>query len=350
MVTVNGRLGTEAPYSPEDERVYRQLRQEMEGTSHGGLFSPRPFEDDPLGLFHLENAHVPAYDFDQERFDWLKEHILHPFLITKESYEALVDTLDEVIRSDRVREHEGNNGSLAFASNHIAYSDIPVIEAALTDVNLRYGDTAPTSRHHAIASRLISLFTMPLLKDGEHEGPVVEDGLLHLGGYIQTVPASASGLRIKQAVSKDSINEPVTVAYHRLLNAGARFCIAVSGTQDKPSEDGEKLVMDTVSHGTAKMLTDPNAVKGAERLLTIPIFMDCNPFVGGFSGAVDATHGVLAPRLLYEEGDVTHMMKEIAVLGNAVKRPGTPEVTYRVPTATQRTLGKIGTRDQMYKG
>lgn len=346
MAMIGERLGPDAPYSVADKRVYDQLRQEMEGTSHGELFSPRPFEDDPQGLFHLENAYTPAYDFDQERFDWLKENMLHPFLITKPSYEALVDTLDETLHSDIVLRHTGpaSNGSVAIASNHIAYSDLPVIEAAMTDVNLRYGDTAPTSRHHVIASRLISLFKMPLLKDGEHEGLVVEDGLLWLGGYVQTVPGSASGSRIKQAVGKDDINAPVTVVYNQLLNAGAQFCLAVSGTRDKLG------VMDTVSRGTEKMLTGPNAVKGAERLLTIPIFMDCDPFVGGFSGAVDATHGVLAPRFLYDEDDVTHMMKEIAVLGNAVKRPGTPEIAYRLPTMKQRTLGRVVAGDELYKG
>lgn len=331
--------------------MYNQLRQEMEGTSHGELFSPRSFGDDPLGLFHLENAYLPAYEFSQDRFDWLKENILHPFLITEPTYESLVDTVDEALQGDIVARHTGpdNNGSVVLASNHIAYSDVPIIAAALTDIKIRHGDSMPTSRHFIIASRLISLFKMPLLKDGVEEGAVVDDGLLWLGGYVQTVPASASGRRARQVAGRDDINEPVTVAYNQLLNAGSQFCIAVSGTQDKLSIDGKRLVMDTVSHGTVGMLTEPNKVRGAERVLTVPVFMDCNPFVGGFSGAVDASFKVLPSRFLRDEGDVTHMMEEIAVAGNSVRSPGAPDIEYRLPTVAQRTIGKLVAGDTVYK-
>lgn len=338
------------PYTPADQRVYDQLRHEMETTSHGGLFSIRDMSDDPLGLFHLEQAHFEPKSFDPDRFQELKEGILWPGIITRESYEQLVDGIETVLDSSIVQDHVSpeSGGSLLWATNHISYADIAVLMAARTEVNVRARHQAPNTTHVAIASRLISLFALSgLARDGS-VGYVVDDGLLELGGYLQTVPSSASGSRLRSITGAD-VNTPVRTAYHRLLNRGTEFLVAPSGTQDKVDEAGDHLVMDTVSRGTVGMLTEPNQEPGAERLMAIPLFVDCNPFAGGgWAGAVDATHQTLEPRVLHDTAEVTAMMEEIAREGTIYKRPGTLPIIYKRPSVVSR-LGEIGAGDTVYK-
>lgn len=336
------------PYTDEDRRVYDQLAAEMQpGTSHGTLFQTRPMDaaQDPLGLLHVDAAYLPARPFDPERFDWLKKNVLWKFLITEGAYGRLVDGLDETLQSDLVREHtEGlGHGSVAWVSNHISYADIAVMMTARTEVSVRHGVENPTDRHLAVASRLVSLFRFDLLRDNGEPAYIVDDGLHDLGGYLQTVPASASGRRVKQIISHRDPNEAVRRDFARLLNKGSEFLIAASGTQDKPNEDGTQLVMDTVSHGTVGLLTKPNEVKGAERLLAVPLFMDCNPFLNGFQ-AVDASFRFLAPRFLYDEANVTATMEEIAEVGNEIKHPNTLEIVYDRPTIVDHALGRLGVK------
>ncbi len=336
------------PYTAADERVYSQLLQEMYGTSHGSLFGSRELDSahDPLGLLHLENAFIPAHTFDAERFDLLKNEILWKLIITRPAFEALVDSMDAILSSELVAKHTApdNNGSLLWGFNHISYADAAALLAARTEVNLRHGVANPTKGHSAITSRIISIFELSVLAPTKGEdGYVVDHGLLYMGGILQTVPASASGSRVRKIVdSSHDINEPVRQAYYRELNKGTEWLIAVSGEQDKVDNDG-RLIMGTVSKGTVDLATQPNQIKGAERLLTIPVFMDCHPFDHGeFTGAVDATHKILDPRFLHDETDVTHMMFELAYNGTVEKRPGTPPIAYRRPTRMSHVLGRIG--------
>lgn len=160
---------SEAGYTRADVNVYDQLRRDMETTSHGGLFSVREMGDDPLGLFHLENAYFEPKPFDPDRFQQLKESILWPAIITKGSYAELVETMAGVLDTGTVQDHIApkNGGSLLWATNHISYADIAVMMAARTDVNVQAGHTQPNETHVAIASRLISLFALGgLARDG----------------------------------------------------------------------------------------------------------------------------------------------------------------------------------------
>ncbi len=336
----------EQSYTSADKRVHHQLQEEMVGSSHGMLFTPREFghEHDSLGLMHLENAHIPALPFNAERFAWLKKEILWPLIITEDAFNNLVDGMDEALQRDEVIDHLSSpeRGSLVWGSNHISYADVAAFEAARTEVNVRRGIGEPTLGHHAIASRLVSMFAMPGLLDGVQQGYVVDDGLLYLGGYLQTVPASASGSRLRHLAGSD-VNAPVRQKFHQLLNRGSEFFIALSGTQDKPNDDKSALVMDTVSRGTVALLTEPNEVEGAERVMTIPVFIDCNPFTNGsFSGAVDATFRMLSPRFLRGEHDMTATMEDIARVGTIEKRSGTLPIEYRKPTVVGQALGKMG--------
>ena len=337
-------------YTKADAKVYEQLRHEMETTSHGGLFSVREFDDDPLGLLSLHNAYVEPKPFDPERFKQIKETILFPGIITEPSYKQLVDGMEEMLDTGKVQDHISPEmgGSLVWPSGHVSYADIAVMTAARTEVNIRQNRTAPNTTHVAIASRLISLFALDGLARDGGKGYVVDDGLLEFCAYLQTVPSSASGTRLRSLMGVDA-NGLVWTDYLRLLNRGAEFFVAPSGTQDKASEDGKSLVMDTVSKGTVRMLTEPNEEKGAERLLAVPVFVDCNPFVGGsWNGAVDATHRFLEPRFLYETADVTEMMEDIATAGVVYKRSGTLPPVYRRPTLVTR-LGAIGSGGTIYK-
>lgn len=333
-------------YTTEDTRVYEHLRGEMETSSHGGLFGVREMSDDPLGLLHLNNAYFEPIGFDRDRFEWLKEEILLQLIIKPDAYAGLVDGMSAVLDTGQVHDHiTKGGGSLAWATNHISYADIAVLMAARTEANVRTGHNAPNETHVAIASRLVSLFQLGGLRDTGVPGYVVDDGLLYLGGYLQTVPSSASGSRLR-AISGHDINAPARVAYDRLLNRRREFMLAPSGTQDKVS--GTHLVMDTVSRGTVKMLTEPNENAGAERLMTIPLFIDCDPFTGGWTGAVDATHHALEPRFLHSESDVTDMMVEVADAGVVYKRSGTLPMRYKLPNLA-RKLGSVGTPDAVYK-
>jgi hypothetical protein len=334
-------------YTAEDVRVYEHLRGEMEATTHGQLFQAREMSDDPPGLLHLENAYFDPLPFDREKFEWLKSEIILPLIIKPEAYEGLVESMATVLDTGEVHDHlTRGGGSLAWATNHISYADIAVLMAARAEVNVRAGHKTPNETHVAIASRLVSIFRLDMLREDGEPGYVVEDGLLFLGGYLQVVPASASGSRLR-AISGHDINAPARVAYDRLLNRRLEFMLAPSGTQDKV--DGTKLVMDAASRGTVKMLTEPNETRGAERLMTVPLFVDCNPFVEGeFKAAVDATHYALEPRMLYGEQDVTDMMEGIAAAGTVHKRTGTLPIEYRRRKPVER-LGDIGSGMSVYK-
>lgn len=334
----------------EDVRVYEYLRDEMAATSHGGLFLPRERSDDPLGLLHLENAYFGPFPFDQEKFEWLKEKILLPLIITPDAYNRLVDSMSEVLDTGEVHDHlTKGGGSLAWATNHISYADIAVLMAARTEVNVRAGHKMPNETHIAIASRLVSMFQLDALREDKKPGYVVDDGLLYLGGYLQTVPASASGSKLRGVMGSNDINSPARLEYDRMLNLRREFMLAPSGTQDKQSPDGKSLVMDAVSGGTVKMLAGPNKTHGAERILTVPLFIDCNPFgKGGWDGAVNASHRALPPRYLHELQDVTDMMEEIAAEGTVHKLPGTLPIRYQRPNLTRR-ISDIGTGSPVYK-
>lgn len=337
------------PHTAAELGVYKQLCDEMDGTSHGGLFTPRPLDDDPYSLMYLEKAYIPARELDRGRLDWLRQEILFQWIVKPDSYNAFLDRMDEVTSSKQVTDHLEANGSIVFVSGHISYADIVIMMAGSTDVGIRHDKPDPTQGQHAITSRLISIFKMPLLKDGIESGYVVDDALLHLGGVLQTVPASATGSRVKNIAGND-INEPVRRDLHTLLNKGQnKFFLAASGTQDKPNKEGTQLVMDTVSRGTVTMLTQPNKVKGAERLLAIPVFLDCNPFEGGsFNGASDASFEILPPRFLYSEEDVTTMMEGIASKGTVEKKPGTLPLIYKKPSVRDK-IAKLTTGSAVYK-
>ncbi len=336
-------------YTDVDMKVYRQLCNEMNGTSHGGLFTPRPLDDDPYGLMRVERAYIPAHELDKDRLDWLRHEVLFPMIVNQDSYNGFLDSMDEVVSSKQVAEHLEANGSIVFVSGHISYADIVIMMAGSTDLGIRHDTPNPIQGQHAITSRLISIFQMPGLKNGVESGYVVDDALLYLGGVLQTVPASATGSRVKNIAGND-INQPARRALHNLLNKGQnKFFLAASGTQDKPNAEGTQLVMDTVSRGTVTMLTQPNVVKGAERLLAVPIFLDCNPFEGGsWNGATDASHKILAPRFLYSEDDVTTMMEEIAIAGTVYKKPGTLPLAYKKPNVLNR-ISQLTTGSAVYK-
>jgi hypothetical protein len=326
----------------EDRLVYDHLRAEMEISSHGSLFQTRDSSMDPLGLLSLENAYFPPHQFDLERFLWLRDNVVTQFIITPDTYGAYVESLDEAFMQDEVVEHIlQRNGSTAVLGDHKSYADIPIGMTAFAEIaHIRKREPVRALQSVALASRQISMFQLDLLREDGEPGFIVEDGLLCLGGYLQSIPASASGYRARKTVERD-LNGPVRTAFAQLLNQRSNVFEAPSGTQEKPSADGKVLVMDTVSPGTVKLLTEPNQVEGAERLLAIPTALDCDPFAdGSFTGEpVEATHQILTPRFLRTVKDVTRMMNEIAHAATVSKSPGRLPSVYKEPNPMSKKFG-----------
>lgn len=223
----------------EDRLVYDHLRGEMEITSHGSLFQTRDSSMDPLGLLSLDNAYLPPHQFDLERFKWLRRNVVTQFIITPDTYGAYVESLDEAFMQDEVVEHIlERNGSTAVLGDHKSYADIAIEMMAFAEIGqVRKREHILALNSVAIASRLISMFRLDLLREDGQPGHIVEDGLLYLGGYLQSTPASASGYRMRKTVQRD-LNGPVRTAFAQLLNQQSNFFEAPSGTQEKLSDDG----------------------------------------------------------------------------------------------------------------
>lgn len=196
--------------------------------------------------------------------------------------------------------------SIAFLTNHRAFSDLPVTAGTVCDMR-HERDPHASSRNLTVVGRMIPGMEVDIFNTGQYL-PVTP--LLSLvTRQVQTVPKlpkdaseEMKALRfIWNTEAKTVIETAVTTPGHILFEAG-------SGTHDEVAEGGKKLLLKSVNPETARMLCDP-------RLVVIPLFFSCLPFGKDGIEAADARYRLLSPRIMHQPDQVWDAMRELAQAG-----------------------------------
>jgi hypothetical protein len=127
--------------------------------------------------------------------------------------------------------------------------------------------------------------------------------------------------------------------YTRLVRLGGQiFWLNEGGSESRLDKETGEQVAARASKGSAGLLHHYNK-RGADRLLTIPYAMDCDPFKpgGGFQPH-EVPFRFLKPRFLQSDAGVHEMMEEILKVHNIIKRPETPLARYETPEEQSQRL------------
>jgi hypothetical protein len=342
-----------APREEDSREIYDYLQGEMSASVHGERFQLREFslepidEQRPSGL-DIDNPYVVTNEVEPQEQKWLAETIGR-LLLPEKDFVALVQGMKEVYFGDTVQEQLLLGNSVAFISNHLTYADVIAEEAALTIARLDEGEANPNYTQDVIAHRITGLFKhdfVKMLYEGEgyegHEGNILEDVILQLGGDLHTLPSSNSGFEKLLdkvpfgAAKRKSSNGKTNQVFDKLINLGNReFFIAGSGQQS--SLDGGTGIMSeaTLGKGTVGLFTKNNQTDGAERLLAAPIYMHADPFSVPAEGLPvnpqPTPFAFLEPRHLKTQADAHQMMADIVAVGNQIKPSGAARIAYDWP-------------------
>lgn len=318
----------------ENRLVYDALREEMLGSNHGRSFLVREFSStDVLDVtIPYLQPHPPL---QRRELQQIRDH-LQRFVVAPESYRTISDAIKTVLHSPAVSDHLASKNNVAFALNHLSYADIPVFMAALAE------QKPDIENHQAIISRLVGMFALPGFAPDGKTGHVVEDGLQHVGGVFQTFPLSDRVETIPTDIRR-SANARFMKSYMEKLSQGGQIMIiAGSGTQDKQNGSGH-ITMRRLEKATTRLFSlanDPRFGGTPENLLTVPVFMDCQPFdaQGYFKGSpAVSTIAFGLPRFAASPRDVHEIYEENARLGNEHKLEDTPLIVYE--PEHRRSLG-----------
>ena len=304
--------------NPEsDFRVYERLAEMMAQGKHGErwkirAFSPDPVEAsrlDPFGVLRLDRAFLPIRNQGSEVAT--AQAIFGPFLITPESLEKLTAVLGDILLQGVVKEHLAGGGSVAFAVGpHKSYADIPVSGMAAAQLG-----SAIASNQTEFTHRQVSLQELSGYK-------VIDDGILRSANVLQTFPDSKSGKDDAFAEIRDHANMLAMKEYTRLVRQGGQiFWINEGGSESRVDMQAGEQIAARASKGSAGLLHHYNK-RGANRILTIPYAMDCDPFKpgGGFEPH-EVPFLFLKPRFLTSDAEVHAMMVETLEAYNSIKLP-----------------------------
>ncbi len=227
-------------------------------------------------------------------------------LITPESYQRYIADISDYWQKHgmeaRLKTH-----SVAFLTNHRAFSDLPVTAGAVCDMRHEI-DPHASSRNLTVVGRMIPAMEVDIFNIGQYAA--VTPLLSLVTRQVQTVPRlpkdaseEMKALRfIWNSEAKSVIETAVTTPGHILYEAG-------SGTHDEVTENGKKLIMKSVNPETARMLCDP-------RLVVMPLFFNCVPFGDSGVAAAEAKYKLLAPRTMHQPDQVWDTMRELAAAGS----------------------------------
>lgn len=333
-------------------QIYNELRAEVRGSKHGSRFEIRDITlDDTNGNpspFNVDVpyvAPVPSTDEEREKIARLASSLVMP----KDDWQALVEGFTHVYNLDEVKEHRASGGVVKFVDSHKTYTG-QVVQEIASWVSLRKKVEAPHEIQHTIVSRVTTLFRLSLIVDlfehedyqiKHHNGAIVEDILLRYGGGLMTLPNSPSGNRLVQMLhdgvsTRRGIVERTKTAYEHIVNRGGSDGQIIfegsSGTENYPKiyRGIPHTTIGEVKRGTSELTTDYNQTEGAERIMTIPIFMESDPYTGDPENPIAPTptaFAFLEPKFPKTQKDFDVMMAEMAAVGTVIKSSG--EAPYR---------------------
>lgn len=318
-----------------DFRVYERLAEMMRQGKHGQRWQIRPFSSDPAeiakldpyGTLRLDRPFLPL--INQGADIARATGVFASFLIKPESLKQLVATLGTLLLGGVVRDHLKEGGTVVFAVGpHKSYADIPVsgMAAAQLGIDIALNQTEFTHRQ-------VGLQELSGLK-------IVDDGILRTANILQTFPDSKSGKDDAFAEVRDHANMLAIKEYTRLVRQGGQiFWINEGGSESRLDPATGLQVAARASKGSAGLLHHFNK-RGADRILTVPYAMDCDPFKqGGGFDPHDVPFLFLEPRFLHSDKEVHAMMEEIIVAHNRIKRHETPIARYE---NEQEQLERLG--------
>ena len=321
--------------SEADFRVYERLAEMMAQGKHGERWKIRTFSPDsveaarldPFGVLRLDRAFLPIRNQGSEVNT--AKAIFGPFLIKPESLGKLTAVLGDILLQGVVKEHLAGGGSVAFAVGpHKSYADIPVSGMAAAQLGSAIACNQTEFTHRQVSLQELSGYK------------VIDDGILRSANVLQTFPDSKSGKDDAFAEIRDHANMLAMKEYTRLVRQGGQiFWINEGGSESRADMlEGEQIAA-RASKGSAGLLHHYNK-RGADRILTIPYAMDCDPFKpgGGFEPH-EVPFLFLKPRFLHGDEEVHAMMEETLAAYNGIKLPESLPARYETEAEQNERLG-----------
>jgi len=320
-----------------DFRVYRRLAEMMSQGKHGKRWQIRPFSADPeearkldpFGVLRIDRPFLPirAQGGELARAN----ELFGSFLISPESFRELTVAIGEILFDSPVKEHLASGGSVVFAVGpHKSYADIPVSAMAAAQLDISIARIQTEFTHRQVALQELGGFK------------VIDDGILRTANVLQTFPDSKSGHDDAFADIRDQANRLAVKEYTRLVRQGGQiFWLNEGGSESQPDSLTGQQIAARASKGSAGLLHHYNK-RGADRVMTVPYAMDCDPFKpGGGFAPHDVPFRFLRPRFLHGDEEVHAMMEEILVAYNAIKRDQIPPARYETEAEQIQRLGRI---------
>ena len=318
-----------------DFRVYQRLAEMMSQGKHGERWHIRKFSTisgeieqlDPWGALRIDKPFLPIRNKGAGLA--AAASLFGPILIKPESLKNLTDAIGNIILNGSAKEHLADGGAVVFAVGpHKSYADIPVsgMAAALLGPEIACNQTE-------FIHRQVSLQELAGFK-------IVDDGILNSANVLQTFPDSKSGKDDAFAEIRDHANMLAMKEYTRLVRQGGQlFWINEGGSETRLDPTTGVQIAARASRGSAALLHHYNK-REANRVLTIPYAMDCDPFKpgGGFAPHEVPFH-FLNPRFLQSDEEVHEMMEEIIATYNQIKRPEIPVARYETAEEMIERLG-----------
>ncbi|MEI6322102.1 MAG: hypothetical protein WCP60_03230 [bacterium] len=322
--------------SPEiDFRVYQRLAEMMSQGKHGQRwhirkFSPDPVEADsldPFGTLRIDRPFLPIKNHGAEIAK--STAIFGSFLIKPQSLKKLTDSISGILLQGPVKEHLAKGGSVAFAVGpHKSYADIPVSGMAAAQLGQDIARNQTEFTHRQVSLQELSGYK------------IIDDGILGTANVLQTFPDSKSGKDDAFTDIRDHANMLAMKEYTRLVRHGGQiFWINEGGSETRLDALTGLQIAARASKGSAGLLHHYNK-RGANRVMTIPYAMDCDPFKpGGGFDPHEVPFLFLEPRFLQGDEEVHGMMEEILVAYNQIKRPEVPSARYETAEEQLERLG-----------
>jgi hypothetical protein len=318
-----------------DFRVYQRLAEMMSQGKHGQRWKIRSFSQDPaeierldpLGVLRLDRPFLPLRN--QEGEGEKAYATFGAFLVKPESFARLSAAIGEILLKGAVKEHLAGGGTVVFSlAPHKSYADIPVCGTAAALLGGEVARNQTEFVHRQVALQQLENFR------------IIDDGILLTANVLQTFPDSASGKDDAFAEVRDHANMLAVREYTRMVRSGGHvFWLNEGGSETRLDSQTGLQIACRASKGSAGLLHHYNR-RGADRVLTIPCAMDCDPFKpgGGF-----APHEIpflfLEPRFLHNDEAVHEMMEETLAVYNTIKRPEIPAARYETVAEYNERLG-----------
>jgi hypothetical protein len=334
-ISESQEIGRKFGNAEVDFRVYQRLAELMSQGKHGERFDIRQFSADPndvarfdpFGVLRIDRPFLPIRGDGKEVAKAISS--FGAYLTKSESLNKLTVKLAELLLQGQIKDHLARGGSVAFAVGpHKSYADLPLsgMASSLLGEEIARNQTEFTHRQ-------VGLQELAGLK-------VIDDGILRTANVLQTFPDSKSGKDDAFSEIRDHANRLAVKHYTRLVRQGGQiFWLNEGGSESRLDRESGFQIAARASEGSAGLLHHHNK-RGADRILTIPYAMDCDPFKqgGGFEPH-EVPFLFLEPRFLHRDEEVHGMMEEILDAYNLIKRHEIPPARYETAEEQRERLG-----------